>query len=32
MEIWLVAVDLWGGMPEAEAISRGLLKIERMKG
>jgi len=29
MEHWLVAVDLWGGTPEA--TFRGLLEIERMK-
>jgi len=31
-ENWLVAVDRLGGTPEAEAISRGQLKIVRMKG
>jgi len=32
MENWLVAVDLWGGTPAAEATFRGQLEIERMKG
>jgi len=32
MENWLVAVDLWGGMPEAEATFRGQLIIMRMNG
>jgi len=32
MENWLVAVDRWGGTPEAEASLRGQLEIVRMKG
>jgi len=32
MEIWLVAVDLQGGMPEAEATSRGQHILMRMMG
>jgi hypothetical protein len=31
MENWLVAVDLEGGMPEAEAIFSSQLEIKRMK-
>jgi len=32
MESWLVAVDLWRGMLEAEATIRGQLEIVRMNG
>jgi hypothetical protein len=32
MENWLVAVDRWGGMLEAEGTFRGQLEIVRMKG
>jgi hypothetical protein len=32
MDNWLVAVDRYGGTPEAEATFSGQLKIVRMKG
>jgi len=32
MENWVVAVDLYGGTPEAETTFRGQLEIKRMKG